>query len=186
MQSSSIRKRRSLSPYLFRAARLVVPGILVVAQGLVATLSWAQHAPAPETIALRLGIVNYLGEGLSPVYINQGWAGSVRSQAYTSSTCCVSVPKKWVPGMTMRVEWNSDSMFERGQNALMVRDAPVLPYDISYSGYAWAVFLPSGEIFVQPSASGPGAEGFMNGLPEPGKATEAELKQFIEKTQPKP
>ncbi|MBB1627864.1 DUF3304 domain-containing protein [Achromobacter sp. UMC71] len=156
------------------------------ASSLIAGPASTQPMPTPETLAVRLGIVNYLDEGLSPVFINQAWAGTARAQAYTSSTCCVSLPREWVPGMTMRVEWNSDSMFERGQDALAVRDAPVLPYDISYSGYAWAIFLPGGEVRVQPSASRPDAADFLPGLPPPGEATEAQLKQFIEKTQPKP
>lgn len=161
---------------------LAIAGILL---GGVAT-AYAQRMPVPETLAVRLGVINYLDEAVAPVYINQGWAAGVRAHAYSSGTCCVSIPSKWRPGLTMRVEWNTDSMFLRGEHELLVRDVPVLPYEPFHDGYVWAVFLPGGEVRVQPSRSRPGAEGFLQGLPEPGVATEAELKQFIEKTQPKP
>ncbi|WP_183006300.1 DUF3304 domain-containing protein [Achromobacter sp. UMC71] len=146
---------------------------------------WTQSMPIPATLGVRLGIINYLDEGLSPVFINRAWAGSARAQAYTSSTCCIAIATQWKPGMTMRVEWNSDSMFYRGENDLLVRDVPVMPYEPFHDGYVWAIFLPGGEVRLQPSRSRPGAEGFLLGLPPPGEATEAQLKQFTEKTQPK-
>lgn len=154
------------------------------ASGLAGAIAQAQPMPIPETLGVRLGIINYLDEGLAPVYINQSWAGGVRGRAYTSGTCCVSIPSQWKPGMTMRIEWNSDSMFERGENDLAARDAPVLPYPPFHSGYAWAIFLPGGEVRVQPGPTRPGAPDFLQGLPEPGEATEAELRQFIESTRP--
>ncbi|MFY0478131.1 DUF3304 domain-containing protein [Achromobacter marplatensis] len=174
---------------LFQQFRLGVKlalGGLVIAYALDCGAVQAQPMPIPETIAVRLGIINYLDEGLAPVYINQSWAGGVRGRAYTSGTCCVSIPSQWKPGMTMRIEWNSDSMFERGENDLAARDAPVLPYPPFHSGYAWAIFLPGGEMRVQPGPTRPGAPDFLQGLPEPGEATEVELRSFIERTRPKP
>ncbi|CAB3743875.1 hypothetical protein LMG3458_06191 [Achromobacter deleyi] len=164
------------------AAAMLVLAVLAF----VSPFAAAQSAPVPETLDVRLGIINYLDEGLDPVFINQGWAGNARLRSYSSGTCCVSIPTKWKPGMTMRVQWRSDSMFKRGEKEMMTRDAPVLPYQPFHDGYVWAVFLPGGEVRLQPSDYGPGGPGFLQGLPQPGEATEAELKQFIEKTQPKP
>ncbi|MGH8818767.1 MAG: DUF3304 domain-containing protein, partial [Achromobacter pestifer] len=167
-----------------RSGRPLVIGVCLVALACAVGAARAQPMPIPETIALRLGVINYLDEGLAPVYINQGWASGVQAHAYTSGTCCISLPSQWKPGMTMRIEWSSDSMFRRGDNELAVRDAPVLPYEPFHSGYAWAIFLPGGEVRVQPSPAGPGAAGFLQGLPEPGEASPAQLQQFIEKTKP--
>ncbi|VFR54974.1 hypothetical protein BRI6_0831 [plant metagenome] len=145
-----------------------------------------QHGKrAPDTIAVRLGIINYLGEGLSPVSIAGAWAGNARARSYSSGTCCVSVPRQWKPGMTLRVEWNSDSMYLRGEKKLVGVDAPVLPYEPFHDGYVWAVFLPGGEVFVQPWGGAPGAEGFLQGLPAPHeKPTEADFRAFIERNKP--
>lgn len=141
-------------------------------------------APAPTIQAVRLGIINYLGEPLSPVFIDEGWAGNVGPRAYSSGTCCLSIPQHWQPGMTMKVEWRSDSMYLRGERALVRVDAPVLPYESFSDGYVWAVFLPGGEVFVQPWGGGPGLEGFLQGLPAPHeKPTEADFRAFIKRNQ---
>ncbi len=171
---------------LIASGRYALVGVLLAVQAWAGQPAWAQSMPIPETLGVRLGIINYLGEGLDPVYINQGWAGNARPRSHSSGTCCVAIPTQWQPGMTMRIEWRTDSMFKRGETQLMVRDAPVLPYEPFHDGYAWAVFLPGGEIFVQPSDYGPGGPGFLQGLPQPADATEADLKRFLDKHPPPP
>ena len=167
---------------LFGSARRLACA-LVLAFGLAAQ-SAADAGPSIQ--AVRLGIINYLGEALDPVYIAQGWAGNVGPRAYSSGTCCLSVPREWKPGMTLRVEWNSDSMYLRGEKRLVGVDAPVLPYEPFHDGYIWAVFLPGGEVYVQPSRARPGAKGFLQGLPAPHeKPTEADFQAFVERNKRK-
>ncbi|VFR26054.1 hypothetical protein ANT2_0772 [plant metagenome] len=87
--------------------------------------------------------------------------------------------------MTMRVEWNSDSMHLRGEKKLVGVDAPVLPYAPFHDGYAWAVFLAGGQVFVQPWGGGPGLEGFLQGLPAPHEnPSDADFQAFIERNKP--
>lgn len=148
--------------------------------------AWAQGGPIPETLGVRLGIINYLGESLDPVSIDQTWAGNARPRSYSSGTCCVSIATQWKPGMTMRVAWNSDSMFKRGDKQLVARDVPILPFEPFHDGYLWAVFLPGGEVYLQPAAARPGAAGFLQGLPPPGEETAADLRRFIERNPPQP
>lgn len=169
-----------------RSGGRLILGLFLLAPLLAATCARAQAEPIPETLGVRLGIINYLSEGVAPVYINQGWAAGVRGHAYTSGTCCVSIPTQWKPGMTMRVEWRTDTMFERGEKQMVSRDAPILPFEPFHDGYIWAVFLPGGEVYLQPSAARPGAEGFLQGLPPPGQETAADLRRFVEKNPPQP
>lgn len=152
---------------------------LLALQMWAAAPAWAQQ-PIPERLGVRLGIVNYLGEALDPVSIDQVWAGNARPRSYSSGTCCVSIATRWTPGMTMRVAWNSDSMFRRGDKRLVAREVPVLPFEPFHDGFIWAVFLPGGEVYLQPAAARPGAEGFLQGLPQPGDETPADLRRFIE------
>lgn len=53
----------------------------------------------------------------------------------------------------MRVERRTDAMFKRGEEPMRVRDAPVLPYEPFHDGYIRAVFLPGGEVYLQPATA---------------------------------
>lgn len=86
----------------------------------------------------------------------------------------------------MTVSWSTDTLYLQGDKTLRVREAPVLPYEPFYDGFVWVVFLPSGDVFLQPAGGGPGMEGFMQGLPEPGKASEEEMRQFAERNRALP
>lgn len=135
--------------------------------------------PYPAVISARLGTINYLNEGIAPLFINEQWASGARKLSYSTGTCCVAIPSQWQPGMTMKVSWSTDTLFHQDRDALIERDAPVLPYKPFYSGYVWAVILPGGEVFVQPSNGEPGLEGFLQGLPRPGVANEKDLEAFV-------
>lgn len=177
-------RRGSMFPAWLRSGGRLLAGFVLLLLALAMTPAKAQGEPIPDTLGVRLGIINYLDEGVAPVYIDQGWAAGVRGHAYTSGTCCVSIPTQWKPGMTMRVEWRTDAMFKRGEKQMMSRDAPILPFEPFHDGYIWAVFLPGGEVYLQPSAARPGAEGFLQGLPPPGNETAADLRRFVEKNPP--
>lgn len=141
--------------------------------------------PFPSVISARLSVINYLNEGIAPLFINEQWASGARKRSYSSGTCCVAIPSQWQPGMTMKVSWSTDTLFHQDPDALIERDAPVLPYKPFYSGYVWAVILPGGEVFLQPSNGGPGLAGFLQGLPAPHEnPSVADFRAFIERNKP--
>lgn len=58
-------------------------------------------------------------------------------------TCCINVPLKYKPGMTVQIDWTD----ERGEN-LQVRTVPVPPYSPGDTGQFSVHFLKNGDIKV--------------------------------------
>ncbi|HGN0626965.1 hypothetical protein [Achromobacter xylosoxidans] len=66
------------------------------------------------------------------------------------------------------------------RQAPVAREVPILPFEPFHDGFIWAVFLPGGEVYLQPEAACPGSEGFLQGLPQQGVEAPADLQRFIE------
>ena len=76
-------RRGSMFPAWLRSGGRLLAGFVLLLLALAMTPARAQGEPIPDTLGVRLGIINYLDEGVAPVYIDQGWAAGVRGHAYT-------------------------------------------------------------------------------------------------------
>jgi hypothetical protein len=109
------------------------------------------------------------GEGGIMIAMEHGYGGNV---------CCVNVPKKWRPGLTVTVGWQDEGHFLRDKNGNEVlRDgnnilvsAPRKTKTVAIPEYAtpeilWIHFFPNDEIKLVMSKYGPGHP--KHGLPDP-------------------
>ncbi|AYQ40752.1 lipoprotein [Burkholderia aenigmatica] len=124
-------------------------------------------------IGLKLNALNYTDVPIGTYSVDGTWGGNVAARigsAGGSIMCCVSVPQKWRPGLTVQVEWRNDEMYRRNPNAVASRVVPVEPYGSFSDGYLWIVFFPGDRIKAYASPWLPGAPEFPEGLQVPSKA----------------
>ncbi|WP_423381117.1 DUF3304 domain-containing protein [Burkholderia sp. LMG 32019] len=124
-------------------------------------------------IGLKLSALNYTDVPIGTYSVDGTWGGNVAARigsAGGSITCCVSVPEKWRPGLTVEVEWRNDEMYKRNPDALASRVVPIEQYGSFSHGYLWIVFFPGDGIKAYASPWLPGAPAFPEGLQVPSEA----------------
>ncbi|RQS37401.1 DUF3304 domain-containing protein [Burkholderia sp. Bp8992] len=124
-------------------------------------------------LGLKLNALNYTDVPIGTFYVDGTWGGNVAARIGSAGggiTCCVSVPQKWHPGLTVKVEWRNDEMYKRDPNAVASRIVPIEQYGSFSDGYLWIVFFPGDRIKAYASPWLPGAPAFPEGLQAPNKA----------------
>ncbi|AIO34726.1 hypothetical protein DM39_6138 [Burkholderia cenocepacia] len=124
-------------------------------------------------IGLKLNALNYTDVPIGTFYVDGTWGGNVPARIGSAGggiTCCVSVPQKWRPGLTVKVEWRNDEMYKRNPDAVASRVVPIEQYGSFSDGYLWIVFFPGDRIKAYASPWLPGAPAFPEGLQVPNKA----------------
>ncbi|WP_174902066.1 DUF3304 domain-containing protein [Burkholderia pseudomultivorans] len=124
-------------------------------------------------IGLKLNALNYTDVPIGTFYVDGTWGGNVPARIGSAGggiTCCVSVPQKWRPGLTVKVEWRNDEMYKRNPDAVASRVVPIEQYGSFSDGYLWIVFFPGDRIKAYVSPWLPGAPAFPEGLQVPNKA----------------
>jgi Protein of unknown function (DUF3304) len=133
----------------------------------------AQPGNTDAEIGLKLSALNYTDVPIGTFYVDGAWGGNVPSRIGSAGggiMCCVSVPQKWRPGLTVTIEWRNDAMYRRNPDAVASRIVPVEPYGSFSDGYLWIVFFPGDKIKVYASPWLPGAREFPEGLQAPDEA----------------
>nr|WP_057928438.1 DUF3304 domain-containing protein [Burkholderia ambifaria] len=128
---------------------------------------------APETMALKLNALNYTDDPIGAFYVDGRWGGAVPSRVGSGGgaiVCCVALPKKWHPGLTVNLQWRDDNLYEKDPKALASRIVPVERYDEFSDGFLWVLFFPHDRITVYASQWMPGYRGFPQDLQPPDEA----------------
>lgn len=119
-------------------------------------------------IGLSVSILNYTDQPLGVVYVNDSWAGGMLIHGGGNSFAgSANLPRKWRPGLTVRVNWRDDALYQKDRNALHSAVVPVSPYTGNYPSILFVAFFPNQEIKVFPSSMGPGHPEFPEGLQRP-------------------
>jgi hypothetical protein len=126
-----------------------------------------------DTMGLKLVGLNYTEIPIGDFYTNGTWGADIPGRIGSWSgtiICCVSLPKRWHPGLTVTVQWRNDEMYKKDPESLASRVVPVEPYQPFFDGSLWVMFFPGDKIKVYASQWSPGFPGFPEGLQEPGAA----------------
>ncbi|CAE6855718.1 hypothetical protein R75461_07699 [Paraburkholderia nemoris] len=142
---------------------------------LFSACSRAADSPAPQTeddtMGLKLVGLNYTEIPIGDFYTDGTWGAAIPSRIGSWSgtiICCVSLPKKWHPGLTVAVQWQDDNLYKKNPNALASRVVPVEKYEYFSDGFLYVLFFPNDKIKVYASPWAPGYPDFPEGLQEPG------------------
>ncbi|AIP79562.1 hypothetical protein JE55_3045 [Burkholderia pseudomallei] len=76
-----------------------------------------------DIMSLKLDALNYTDIPVGTFYVDGVWGGNVFSRIGSGGggvTCCVSLPKKWHPGLSVTVEWRNDEMYKKTGNQWLV------------------------------------------------------------------
>jgi hypothetical protein len=126
-----------------------------------------------ETMDLKLNALNYTDVPIGLFYVNGTSGANVASRIGSGGgtiICCVSVPAKWHPGLTVTVEWQDDNLYKKDPDAMASREVPVEPYEYFSDGFLWVLFFPNDKIKVYASQWGPRSPNFPEGLKAPVEA----------------
>lgn len=110
MQFSLIRHRKKRrSPRKMKHMKIwtiVFVGALVLS-ACTTPLKGAEESPADQTYGATIGIVNHTGTYIYSTTVDRREAGHAHAlSAGVGSMCCVSLPKKWHPGLKVEVAWD--------------------------------------------------------------------------------
>ena len=101
--------------------------------------------------------MNYTKEGIGVFYVDGRWGGALpRFGGGGKQTCCAAIPAKWRPGIKVKIEWRTDSLWERDENGLFEKILEVPPYPDGIAGGLFVMFLPGGDVRVYSSNYDPG------------------------------
>ncbi|WP_321813573.1 MULTISPECIES: DUF3304 domain-containing protein [unclassified Paraburkholderia] len=126
-----------------------------------------------DTLDLKISALNYTDVPIGRFQVNDVGDGAVRARrngGASGISCCVSLPAKWHPGVTVTVDWRDDVMFAKNPVAMARRIVQVEPYESFYDGFLWVLFMPGDRIKVYASRWAPGFAGFPEGLQRPDEA----------------
>jgi hypothetical protein len=133
----------------------------------------ASAGKADDTLDLKINALNYTDVAIGRLYVNDVLGGAARARrngGASGMTCCVSLPARWRPGLTVTVDWRDDAMYARNPNALAHRVVPVERYEPFYDGSLWVLFISGDTIKAYASRWNPGSPGFPEGLQWPNEA----------------
>jgi Protein of unknown function (DUF3304) len=126
-----------------------------------------------QTMGLKLVGLNYTEIPIGDFYTDGMWGAAIPSRIGSWSgtiICCVLLPKKWHPGLTVTVQWQDDNLYKKDPNALAGRQVPVEHYEYFSDGFLYVLFFPNDKIKVYASPWLPGFPDFPEGLQQPGES----------------
>lgn len=122
-----------------------------------ASIHEASIAASPkgdELIPLGLSGIDHLPDHVS---VQDFWVNGVAGQQAGmggSTVCCVSVPRRWRPGMKVRVRWLVLN-WRDWRDDIYEADAEIDPYTEDHFGQFFVHFLPDGSVRAAVSMEGP-------------------------------
>ncbi|WMJ70220.1 DUF3304 domain-containing protein [Stenotrophomonas sp. 24(2023)] len=158
---------------------------------LIDSLTGRDLSHLPPNMGVRLAVANYSDDGLGTVLINGTWAGSMRQNASGNpSTCCVSLPRQWQPGLKVTVAYQTSSMYLQDKQSIAERDVLVPPYSPFVDGFIYFMYFPGDDIRVVVTRIGLGYPGFPFDISDPGaEDNDDNIARFLDQTHwtdPKP
>ena len=126
-----------------------------------------------DTLGLNLNGLNYTEVPIGDFYVDGTWGAAIPSRIGSWGSrviCCVSLPRKWHPGLTVTVQWQDDNLYKENPDAMASRVVPVEPYSPFFDGFLWVLFFPGDKIKVYTSNYAPGHPAFPEGLQQPGES----------------
>ncbi|MDW9239407.1 DUF3304 domain-containing protein [Burkholderia thailandensis] len=126
-----------------------------------------------DAMSLKLRALNYTDVPIGVMYVNDTWGGSVSARIGSGGgkiSCCVSLPNKWHPGLSVTVRWQDDRLYRKDRDAMASRVVDVEKYDYFTDGNLWVMFFPGDKIKVYASPWAPGGAGFPENLKAPSEA----------------
>jgi hypothetical protein len=128
------------------------------------------EAEERETIGLSLYGLNYTDVPIGIFYVNGTWGGAVTPYAAGLKTAgSIGLPAQWRPGITVKVQWRDDNLYDQDKHALTTAEVEVPRYGTIYSGYLLVAFLPGRMVKVYASDYMPGHKEAPDGLENPGE-----------------
>ncbi len=115
----------------------------------------------PEGTPVSISGYNYTIEGIQEFYVNGAWGGGISIGGGGGSiVCCVMLPDKWTPGLSVTVEWRRSDCQGNGpgnercpfepdrkwhyKNLKVI--VPIEPYD--HPNGVQVMFLPNDEVKI--------------------------------------
>ncbi|QKL53499.1 DUF3304 domain-containing protein [Ralstonia solanacearum] len=142
--------------------------VLFVLLGAGCKPSQSETTSQEDELGLQVRVLNYMDEGLGVVYVNGVWAGAMGSHAGgTSIAGSIGLPAKWHPGLTVKVEWRDNVLYQKDHDALYKAQVPVEPYETGDPAMLWLAFLPDNKIRAIASRYTPLNPKFPGGLKFP-------------------
>ena len=126
-----------------------------------------------DTMDLKLNALNYTDIPIGVFYVNGTSGANVSSRIGSGGgtiICCVSLPKKWHPGLTVTVWWQDDILYKKDPKAMASREVAVEHYEYFSDGFLWVLFFPDDKIRIYASPWMPGFPAFPEGLQAPNEA----------------
>lgn len=112
---------------------------------LVTVLLLAGCAQSNEASVPITGL-NYTSEEITHFVINNYDGANVPAHSGGGSyVCCVTIPRRWRPGLEITIRWTKDS---RDQSNWKTKVITIPEYKIEDIGYLAAHFYPDGEVKV--------------------------------------
>ncbi|MDD1965955.1 DUF3304 domain-containing protein [Pseudomonas putida] len=141
----------------------------------VLTLTFYKPEPKDEGLGLGISILNYADQPLGVVYVNDIWAGGMKSHGGGSSLAgSVGLPSKWRPGLTITVHWQDDELYQMDPTGLHVTEVSIEPYTDEFPSILFLAFFLDGTIKAFPTSFGPGHPDFAGGLQRPDDVCKAD------------
>lgn len=140
-----------------------------------------------------LSAYNYSNEGIQEFYLDGAWGSGVGIGGGGGAVCCVSVPKKWRPDLTVTLEWRRSDcgkgVDENGWSncrndpanptRIIKRTIPIEPYDRAEN--VQVMFLPNDEIRIYVSGLSPSHPEHPSGLGRARPLTPDDLQRIFGK-----
>lgn len=117
-----------------------------------------------ETVPLSYSAINRMDKGILSIAIN-GEGGVLNASAHEgggATVCCVLLPRKWRPGLTVKITWQEAGIYKRDKHGGIVevdgvpivirgswkeKSVEVPPYP-KEMGTFYMVFLPNDEVRI--------------------------------------
>ncbi|MFD1559962.1 DUF3304 domain-containing protein [Paraburkholderia silviterrae] len=148
-------------------------GVVACSRGTASSADQEAKQEADDSLSLKLNALNYTDVPVGIFYVNGTWGGTAPGRIGSgggSIICCVDLPKKWHPGLSVDLTWQDDNLYKKDPKAMAFRVVPVEKYDYFSDGFLWVLFFPDDKIKVYASQWMPGFPGFPEGLQAPDEA----------------
>ncbi|KAA3654389.1 MAG: DUF3304 domain-containing protein [Proteobacteria bacterium] len=149
--------------------------------------------PDPNVAASSLAAYNFSPNGIHEFYVDGTWGSGVGLGSGGGSVCCVMIPRKWLEGLQVTIEWRrgdcSKGVDAEGKSncrhdpevptKILKKTVPIEPYDEPDETQVF--FLPHDEIRVYVTKYGAHSPHHPAGLGGARPLTDDEFNEFLQR-----
>lgn len=135
-------------------------------------------------VSLSYSGINHTDTTLVNISLNGGLVPTLYPKSGGAAiVCCISLPRKWHPGLKVKISWEHDGYFKKDKNGRLVLDkygdeilirspritklVPVEPYDDkNIQGMFYVHFLPNDQVLAKASWIAPNHPDYRPEFPE--------------------